>query len=88
VQLEQFVLGRLRAAIRILDLGAFPEEVAEYKRFVYGLAEAVANAHKEGSFLGVGGTRVSAREQAILDRVAAIFDEPPTLPEAEPEPES
>ena len=77
-----YVLGRLREAIRILDLNATPEEVAEYKRFVYGVAESVANAHKEGGFLGVGGTRVSEGEQALLDRVAAIFDAPPAVPPA------
>lgn len=82
-ELESHVLNRLRAAIRILDVHATHEEVAEYKRFVYGLAEAVANAHKEGGFLGVGGTRVSEGEQAVLDRVAAIFDAPPA---AAPEP--
>lgn len=82
-ELESHALNRLRAAIRILDLHATPEEVAEYKRFVYGLAEAVANAHKEGGFLGVGGTRVSEGEQAALDRIAAIFDAPPAVaPEA------
>jgi hypothetical protein len=64
-ELQQFVLARLRAAIRILDLGATPEEVSEYKRFVYG----------------VGGTRVSESEQAVLDRVVAIFDAPPAQPE-------
>lgn len=74
---EQRALGRLRQAVRLLDLTATPEEVAEYKRFVYGLAESVANAHKEGGFLGVGGTRVSEGEQAVLDKVAALFDEPP-----------
>lgn len=84
-ELEQLALARLRAAIRILDLGATEEEVAEYKRFVYGVAEAVANAHKEGGFLGVGGTRVSEREQAVLDKVVALFDAPPTLPDAPPE---
>ena len=78
-ELESHVLSRLRAAIRILDLTATPEEVAEYKRFVYGLAEAVAGAHKEGGFLGVGGTRISEREQAVLDSVAAIFDAPPAV---------
>jgi hypothetical protein len=83
-ELESHALARLRAAIRILDLHATPEEVAEYKRFVYGVAEAVAHAHKEGGFLGVGGTRVSESEQAVLDRVAAVFDAPPAVA---PEPE-
>lgn len=83
-ELERTVMARLRKAIGLLEVAATPEEVAEYKRFVYGIAEKVANAHKEGGFLGVGGTRVSAAEQAVLDRVAALFDEPPASAHDEP----
>ena len=50
-------------------------EVVEYKRFVFALADTVAKAHKEGGFLGIGGTQVSEHEQAALDEIAAIFDE-------------
>jgi hypothetical protein len=82
-QLETHVLGQLRQAVAILTRFATVAEVAEYKRFVYGVAEAVANAHKEGGFLGVGGTRVSEAEQAVLDKVAALFDA--TEPEVEEE---
>ncbi len=39
------------------------------------LADTVAKAHKEGGFLGIGGTQVSEHEQAALDEIAAIFDE-------------
>ena len=49
-------------------------EVVEYKRFVFALADTVAKAHKEGGFLGIGGTQVSEHEQAALDEIAAIFD--------------
>lgn len=73
-ELERHVLDQLRRAIAILGRVASYAEVAEYKRFVYTVAEAVANAHKEGGFLGVGGTRVSDGEQAVLDKVAALFD--------------
>jgi len=66
-----------------------------YKRFVYGLAEGVAAAHKEGGFLGIGGQPISANEQAALDAIAAIFDEPipadpadPAAPAADPAPEA
>ncbi|HEY6758277.1 MAG TPA: hypothetical protein VI318_02260 [Baekduia sp.] len=69
-------LDQLRRAVRILDRGALDEELVEYKRFVYSLAESVATAHKEGGFLGIGGKPVSPREQAALDAIAAIFDEP------------
>ena len=65
----------LREAVAILERIATDEEVVEYKRFVYRLAEDVARAHKEGGFLGIGGKEVSEREQAALDEIAAIFDE-------------
>ncbi len=80
-ELERHVLDSLSRAIAILDRVASYAEVAEYKRFVYTVAEAVANAHKEGGFLGVGGTRVSEGEQAVLDRVAALFDATDALPD-------
>lgn len=65
----------LRRAIEILNEVATGDEVVAYKRFVFGLADSVARAHREGGFLGIGGTEVSPREQEALDEVAAIFDE-------------
>ena len=80
-------LPRLREAIRILERRTGDdEEVNEYKRFVYSLAEAVAHAHREGGFLGIGGQEVSALEQAALDEIAAIFDQPRATAVAAPLP--
>jgi hypothetical protein len=70
-------MATLREATRILERVATEDEVIEYKRFVFSLAESAARAHKEGGFLGVGGSEISAAEQAALDEIAAIFDEPP-----------
>ncbi|HMJ33632.1 MAG TPA: hypothetical protein VK501_06920 [Baekduia sp.] len=78
--------AKLRQAVRALDRLASDDEVVEYKRFVYALAETVARAHREGGFLGIGGTEISEQEQKALDAVAAIFDEPPATRE-EPAPE-
>ena len=64
---------RLREAVGILEAKATPEERDAYKRFVVTLAEAVANAHKEGGFMGVGGTQVSEDEQKALDEIAATL---------------
>lgn len=64
---------RLRQAMALLDQKASPEEVDAYKRFVFGLAETVANASREGGFLGIGGKRVSEAEQAALDELAATL---------------
>jgi hypothetical protein len=69
-------VDQLRRAVRILDRLATDEEVVAYKRFVYALAEGVASAHKEGGFLGIGGTAVSEGEKTALDAIAAVFDEP------------
>jgi len=80
-ELERHVLEQLQRAIAILTAIASVEEVAEYKRFVYAVAEAVANAHKEGGFLGVGGTHVSDAEQAVLDKIVALFDATDPRPE-------
>jgi hypothetical protein len=74
--IRRAALDQLRRAVRTLDRLARDEELVEYKRFVYALAQSVAAAHKEGGFLGIGGTAVSPGEQAALDAVAAIFDEP------------
>jgi hypothetical protein len=75
-ELQQTVPAQLRRALRALERVATDDEVVAYKRFVYGLAEAVARAHKEGGFLGIGGKEISPPEQAALDQIAAIFDEP------------
>jgi hypothetical protein len=86
--LQATVPAELRRALRILERLATDDEVVAYKRFVYGLAETVARAHKEGGFLGIGGQEISAAEQAALDQIAAIFDEPvpaEAVPDAEPE---
>lgn len=46
-----------------------PVEVKAYKDTIRAVAKATAEASKEGGFLGIGGKRVSADEQAALDRI-------------------
>jgi hypothetical protein len=79
--IRNVALDQLRHAVRTLDRVAEDDELVEYKRFVYALAQEVAQAHKEGGFLGIGGKPVSENEQAALDSIAAIFDEPIPAPE-------
>ena len=75
-EIRSVALEQLRRAIRLIDHNAHDDELVEYKRFVYSLAETVAAAHKEGGFLGIGGKPISENEQKALDAIAAIFDEP------------
>lgn len=65
----------LREAITILERAATPEEVAEYKRFAYSLAQSAARAHREGGLLRRAASEISEAEQAALDAIAAVFDE-------------
>ena len=65
--------GRLAEAVRLVDGKATPEEAQAYKDFVLTVAEAVANANREGGFVGIGGKPVSDKEQAALDEIRATL---------------
>jgi hypothetical protein len=64
---------RLRGALSILAGKATPEEIEEYKQFILEVAQAAAEAHKEGGFIGIGGKPVSEQEQAALDEIRAVL---------------
>jgi hypothetical protein len=57
------VLGMLRAK------GAEESEVTSFKQMMVSVAVAVANASKEGGFLGFGGTLVSEKEKSVLAQI-------------------
>ena len=65
---------RLGEAVGLLSEKASPEDVEAYKRFVKSVAQAAAEAHKEGGFIGIGGKQVSDEEQAALDEISAVLD--------------
>jgi hypothetical protein len=67
----------LHNAIGILEAKATQPEVDLYKRFVMTVAQAVATAHKEGGFLGLGGKQVSDAEEQALDEISAALGTPP-----------
>ena len=71
-RLQEHSLQNIRTAVELLKGKASDDEVAEYRKFILGLAERVAEARKEG-FLGLSGERVSDEErQAISDIEAAL----------------
>jgi hypothetical protein len=69
---------RLREALRVIGEKGSAADLEAYKRFVLAVAQAAAEAHKEGGFIGIGGKRISAEEQAALDEIRAILDAQPT----------
>ena len=70
--LKEHALDNVRQAVQILKGKASDEEVAEYRKFVLGLAEHVAEARKEG-FLGLSGERVSDAERAAIGEIEAAL---------------
>jgi hypothetical protein len=55
-------IGLVREAVAAVSANS-PGDVSEYGRLLVNVATQVAEASKEGGFLGVGGTRVSESEQ-------------------------
>ncbi len=60
------MLGVVQNAAAAIDANASSEEAAQVKNWLYGLGEAAANAAKEGDFMGIGGEKVNADEEAAL----------------------
>jgi hypothetical protein len=66
---REALLEELRATRALVGSKATAEEATAFSSWIVDVAQAVADAAKEGGFLGIGATRVSDREQDMLDRV-------------------
>lgn len=55
---------------QLLDEKSAPDESAGFKEWSLTVGEKVANAAKEGGFLGIGGERVSQEERRVLREVS------------------
>jgi hypothetical protein len=71
-ELKEACLKHITDAVALLKEKATPEEVDEYKKFIVGLANRVAEARKEG-FMGLSGERVSDDERAAIGEVEAAL---------------
>ena len=65
---------RVREAIGLLT-GKAPEDADAYRQFVLSVAQAAAEAHKEGGFVGIGGKPISDAEQAALDELRGVVQQ-------------
>lgn len=59
-----------QTGLDLLKRKGTPDDVAAFRDFLLKLGEKVANAAKEGAFLGFGGERVSEEERAVLSELA------------------
>ncbi|MGZ8097202.1 MAG: hypothetical protein ACXWUD_13260, partial [Methylosarcina sp.] len=68
--LRKEAIEKARVALDLLRQKGSPEDIAAYRDFLVTLGNQVANAAKEGAFLGFGGERVSEPERILLAELA------------------
>jgi hypothetical protein len=69
---KEALLGVIKTAVRALQTKSHAE-VESYKAWLVSVAAKVAQASKEGGFLGIGGTLVSNDEQEALKQLADVL---------------
>ena len=67
------MLESLNQSLEILDEKGDPGERAAFSRWLVNVAQATAEAGREGGFLGIGAVRVSEQEQAALAELEQAF---------------
>ena len=65
-------LSVCRSAADIVTAKA-PAEAEAFKQWLFSISQRVAEASKEGGFLGFGGTLVSEQEQAALQAISGAL---------------
>jgi hypothetical protein len=68
--LRKEAIEKARTALDLLQQKGSSEDIAAYRDFLVALGNQVANAAKEGAFLGFGGERVSEPERLLLAELA------------------
>jgi hypothetical protein len=64
------MLGPVTEALILVKAKSGKSDATAYQGLLIGAAQKVANATKEGGFMGMGGVDVSDKEKAALDALA------------------
>jgi hypothetical protein len=70
------IIRELRSVYALLVEKAGPEDVEDFREWIRIASQRAAKAAKEGGFLGIGGTRVSEREEQMLETLGEAFGVP------------
>ena len=65
------VVDELHGVCALVSAKADPQEVAAFGEWIVQVAQAAADAAKEGGFMGFGAEQVSSREKDMIDKVRA-----------------
>lgn len=69
----QQILDELRGVSEILEAKATPVEADAFRRWMLAVAQAAADAAKEGGFLGFGAEQVSQGERKMLEQLGGAL---------------
>ncbi len=72
-EIKEMTVDKCQQVADLLEQKSTPSEAAEFKAWAVAVGEKVANAAKEGGFLGIGGERVSAEEADVLAAVSSAL---------------
>ena len=72
-EIKDLALKTCQEVVALLARKAPAPEAEGFKRWLLMAAQQTAEASKEGGFLGIGGVRVSAAEQAVLAELAGML---------------
>jgi hypothetical protein len=71
-QTKNALIGLVKTAVRTVETKS-PGEVEGFKAWLVSVAAKVAQASKEGGFLGFGGTLVSGEEEEALEHLNSLL---------------
>ena len=69
---KEALMGIIKNAVTALTAKS-PTEAEGYKTWLASVAAKVSQASREGGFLGIGSTQVSADEEAALKQLASVL---------------
>jgi hypothetical protein len=72
-RLQESAASSISSAMAALSAKGAGGDLEDYRRLLGGIAEKIANASKEGSFLGFGGERVSEGERAFIGKLNQLL---------------
>lgn len=74
-QLSRLILEDCKKSIELIEAKEDATIVNDYKKWLLIIAKKVANAAKEGDFLGFGGERFSEKEQRLYRKLKTVLNQ-------------
>lgn len=72
-QVRSYAIDSLRQVTALVGKKAQPDEAQGFNQWLVSVAQKVAEAAKEGGFLGFGGTQVSEQEAAAIKEISTAL---------------